>query len=185
MWPAVTGIDPMVHFLSASAVTASCLKGVLIVDQELFQCLGFPYAQVWSGANHYFPQLRDEPLLPSWFRLLVLDDCGPHGRLPKPYNGASTQHLVLIRHIRGADGYFWLGYEHSISGTLLARSNEDVGRPLEVPLISPSPLSHRAGITSLPTRESLADLGRVPGLHSVTSSRPSRSRWRPRSMDTS
>jgi len=38
-------------------------------------------------------------------------------------------------------------------------------------------LSHRAEITLSPASESLADFGLAPGLHSVTSSWPSRSKW--------
>jgi hypothetical protein len=102
----VPGIDPVVHFLYSPAVTVSCLKDVLVVGKELLQCLGFPNAQAWSDANHYFPQLQAEPILPSWFWLLVFDVCGPHGQLPMPYNGASTQQLVLVGRVHDADGYF-------------------------------------------------------------------------------
>ena len=53
--------------------------------------------------NYHFLQLFAEPLLPSWFGLLVIDVCDAHGWLSMSYSGAFTQHLALVGRIHDAD----------------------------------------------------------------------------------
>ena len=182
----VAGINPVVYSFCASVVTTLCFKDILIVANKLFQCQCFSYAQVWSGASYHFPQLFAESLLLPLFRLLVIDGCGPHGWLSMSYNGASTHHLVLVGHVYDADKYsrtsalaikspsrehFWLGSRRMLV-TPRGASNFAI-----------TTLSHRARITLLPIRQSLVDFVWAPGLHSITSSWPSRSRLQPGSTD--
>jgi hypothetical protein len=103
--PDVAGIDHVVSFLCAPLVTVLCFKDVLILGNDVFQCLRVSETHIWSGISYHFFQSFAELLLPSWLMLLVIDKSGPLFWLSLSYNGAFTQSLAPVGHIRDADWY--------------------------------------------------------------------------------
>jgi hypothetical protein len=183
-------VSPMVDFIRAPIIATLCCEDVLEFGNKLLQYLGFSSVQFPPGARHLILETLQKLSCSSRLFLVVNRSC-------------PCDSIICPMMVPPLSTWSWLVAFMILTGTLgRARNNvrtmyglsREVFRlgftrsftsPRDASSRAVSTLSHRAGITSSLTRESLDDDVRAPGFHSVTFSWPSCIKWRRKSTDAS